>query len=82
MRIKYFAWIKNITNIESENLKDSSIIDINSLKQFLCQKYPKLDQYINKDDIIQIAVNFKYVSSNNKLSSTDEIALFPPVSGG
>ena len=82
MKIKYFAWIKNITNIESENLKDSSIIDINSLKQFLSQKYPKLDQYINKDDIIQIAVNFKYVSSNNKLSSTDEIALFPPVSGG
>jgi len=82
MKIKYFAWIKNITNIESENLKDSSIIDINSLKQFLCQKYPRLDQYINKDDIIQIAVNFKYTSSNNKLSSTDEIALFPPVSGG
>ena len=82
MKIKYFAWIKNITDIESEDLKDSAIIDIDSLKQFLCRKYPKLDQYINKEDIIQIAVNFKYISSNNKLSSKDEIALFPPVSGG
>ena len=35
-----------------------------------------------KDQIIRIAVNLEYTSENIKLSNKDEIALFPPVSGG
>ena len=82
MKIKYFAWLKNITHTDCENIIDSSITDINSLKKFLCNKYPKLNSYIIKENIIQIAVNLEYISNNCKLSSNDEIALFPPVSGG
>ena len=32
MLVKYFAWIKNITEIEEEVIEDPSIIDVNSLK--------------------------------------------------
>ena len=82
MKIKYFAWLKNITHIDCEIIRDSNVKDIDSLKTCLCNKYPKLNDYIIKEDIIRIAVNLEYVSSNCKLSSNDEIALFPPVSGG
>ena len=82
MKLKYFAWLKNITYIDSEDINDKSIIDIDSLKKFLCYKYPKLNQYLLKDNIIRIAINLEYTSTNDSISSKDEVALFPPVSGG
>ena len=82
MKIKYFAWLKNITNTDSEDINDESIIDVNSLKKVLCYKYPKFNQYLLKDNIIRIAINLEYTSTNDSISSEDEVALFPPVSGG
>ena len=82
MKLKYFAWLKNITNTESEIINDTTINDVNSLKTFLCDKYPKLTSYLLKDNVIRIAINLEYITTNDKISSTDEVALFPPVSGG
>ena len=82
MKIKYFAWLKNITNTDSEEINDKIINDVDSLKNFLCNKYPKLALYLIKDNVIRIAINLEYTTTNDKISSEDEIALFPPVSGG
>jgi len=82
MKIKYFSWLKNFTNIDYEILDNASIKDIESLKKYLCQKYPELSDYLIKDKIIRIAVNLEYTSDNILISKKDEIALFPPVSGG
>ena len=82
MLVKYFAWIKNITEIEQEIIEDSSIIDVNSLKQFLRKKYPKLNEHFDNNDLIRIAINLDYIYDNEKIKPKDEVALFPPVSGG
>tara|TARA_B110000196_G_C21091558_1_gene637807 strand:- start:1007 stop:1255 length:249 start_codon:yes stop_codon:yes gene_type:complete len=82
MKIRYFSWIKNITNIDIEEVDNKYIKDIESLKKFLTEKYPKLNEYLITNDIIQIAVNLEYTSKNISISTHDEVALFPPVSGG
>jgi len=82
MKIKYFSWLKNITNTDYEEINDKKIKDIKSLKKYLCKKYPKLKKHIIKNNIIRIAINLEYSFKNDKLNSEDEIALFPPVSGG
>ena len=82
MVIKYFAWLKNITNIEEEIIDNKTIIDVETLKKFLIKKYPKLDKFMNQDDVVRVAINLEYTISNDKINSNDEIALFPPVSGG
>ena len=82
MKIKYFAWLKDITKIDMEDINNSEIIDIKSLKKYLSKQYPKLKNYLIKDDIIRFAINLEYTSKNHKITSNDEIALFPPVSGG
>ena len=82
MIIKYFAWLKNITNTEEEEIKNENIKDIKTLKKFLLKKYPKLNQYMKEDDFIRVAINLEYITTNKPIDSKDEIALFPPVSGG
>ena len=82
MKIKYFSWLKKITKIDEENISDINIKDIENLKNYLCKKYPELKKYIKQKDLIRIAVNLKYIKSNKKLKEIDEIAFFPPVSGG
>ena len=83
MIIKYFAWLKNITNTGEERIEDKNITDVKTLKEFLLKKYPQLDQYMKKeDDFIRVAINLEYITTNELINSKDEIALFPPVSGG
>ena len=82
MIIKYFAWLKNITNTEEEEVNNKNITDVKTLKEFLLKKYPKLNQYMKEDDFIRVAINLEYVTTNELINSEDEIALFPPVSGG
>ena len=82
MLVKYFAWLKNITKIEEEVIIDPSVVDVNSLKKFLKKKYPKLNEHFKNNDVIRIAINLNYTYENDRLTPDDEIALFPPVSGG
>ena len=82
MIVKYFAWLKTITKTEEEIINDSSIKDINSLKIYLLTKYPKMKQYLENKNIIRIAINLSYTFENDTIKNDDEIALFPPVSGG
>jgi len=82
MIIKYFAWLKNITNVEEEVINNNNIVDVETLKKFLLNKYPKLDKFMNQDNVVRVAINLEYTSSNDKIHPNDEIALFPPVSGG
>ena len=81
MKIKYFAWIKDITNKDHEEINKNYPKNIEDLKKILSSQYPALEKHINKN-ILRFAVNMEYVSTNKNLNSSDEIAIFPPVSGG
>ena len=82
MVIKYFSWLKNITEKEKEIINSKKIKDINDLKKYLIIKYPKMKKHLKNKSIVRVAINYEYILSNKKINPTDEIALFPPVSGG
>lgn len=50
----------------------------NDLKFFLENKYPRLKQLSS----YMIAINNEYSADNQQITSKDEIAIIPPVSGG
>ena len=81
MKIKYFAWIKDITKKDFETIDKKYPTNINELKKLLIILYPELEKHI-KNDILRYAVNQEYVPDSSNLNKDDEIAVFPPVSGG
>ena len=81
MKIKYFAWIRELTKNNEEYLDSNEIQNLKELKKFLSFKYPTLQKHFDQE-ILRFAVNQEYVADNVVINEDDEIALFPPVSGG
>ena len=81
MKIIYFAWIKDITNLPEELLDSNEIKNLDSLKKYIISNYPDLKKHLDQE-ILRFAVNHEYIVENINLKKNDEIAVFPPVSGG
>ena len=83
MVIKYFSWIKEHIG-KSEELIDlpNNVKNINELIDYLNNLNDDYKKVFVKKDLIKIAVNRTYCSVETKISNNDEIAFFPPVTGG
>ena len=81
MKIKYFAWIKDITNLEEEEINLNQAKNLDELKTYIIEKYPDLKKHMIKE-VLRFAINQEYAVDNTNLNNEDEIAIFPPVSGG
>lgn len=75
MKILYFASLKEKIGKSSEELFDFNTTD--ELTHHLMQTYPNCF-----DANIITAVNMEVVNENTTISNTDEIAFYPPVTGG
>ena len=83
MIIKYFSWIKeHIGTSEEQIVLPSHITNINQLINHLNGIDEKYNLIFEKKELIKIAVNKTYSSFDTNISNNDEIAFFPPVTGG
>ena len=83
MVIKYFSWIKeHMGKSEEQIVLPNHITNINELIKFLVEIDEKYNLIYEKKEIIKIAVNKTYSSFDTNISNSDEIAFFPPVTGG
>ena len=83
MVIKYFSWIKEHIGKSEEQINiPSDITNVDQLINYLNKKDTKYNLLFEKKELIKIAVNKTYSSFDTKVSNIDEIAFFPPVTGG
>ncbi|MBL6850556.1 MAG: molybdopterin converting factor subunit 1 [Candidatus Puniceispirillales bacterium] len=83
MQIKYFSWIKeHIGKSEEEINLPHNVSTIEELMFYLENLNDKYKRAFEKKDLIKIAINKSYSSIDDKINNTDEIAFFPPVTGG
>jgi molybdopterin synthase sulfur carrier subunit len=83
MVIKYFSWIKEHIGKSEERIElPVNVSTIEELMLYLENLNDKYKLAFKKKDLIKIAINKSYSSIDDKISNNDEIAFFPPVTGG
>ena len=83
MVVKYFSWIKEHIG-KAEDVIDLPT-DITTIKELITYLENLNDDYklaFEKKNLIKIAINKSYSSLDDKIDNNDEIAFFPPVTGG
>ena len=83
MKIVYFAWIRTNLGV-SEELLDvpSEIKDVEGLLDWLVNRGESYKTAFSDLSRIRVAVNQEYVELDHAITACDEIAFFPPVTGG
>ena len=83
MIIKYFSWVRDIVGKSEETISISPDIDTpEKLIDFLITKDEQYKKAFSKRKTIKVAQNKIYISKSTKIKNDDEIAFFPPVTGG
>jgi molybdopterin synthase sulfur carrier subunit len=83
MRIKYFSWVKDQIGIESENITiNEKINSVNDLINHLKNKNEKYSNTFQDISVIRCAVNMEVSDLDQRICDNDEIAFFPPMTGG
>ena len=78
MKILYFASLKESLKIAYENIPASTNMTVNALRLLLIDKYG--EQHFPNN--ILCAVNHEIANDSTQLSDNDEVAFYPPVTGG
>ena len=83
MIIKYFSWIREHVGKSEEEIElPHNIKTIDDLIKYLASFNDNYKSAFANKEIIKIAVNKSYSDITTQIFNEDEIAFFPPVTGG
>jgi len=83
MRILYFSWLKEKIGLNSQEIiKPENVETVGDLITFLKEKSENHKNAFSDLNSIKVAVNQEFADLEKKIKEKDEIAFFPPVTGG
>ena len=83
MRILYFAWLRQKTGIDSEEVEiPTHITDVAGLIEWLKERNENFAEALSDIESIRVAVNQEFAEPDAPVAQEDEVAIFPPMTGG
>jgi sulfur-carrier protein len=83
VKILYFAWLRARIGIAEEQLPlPAGVRDVAGLLAWLQARGPGYAAALRDPSVVRVAVNQDYVGNEHPLADRDEVAIFPPVTGG
>ena len=83
MKLLYFAWLRaRIGCAEEEIDLPSAVKDVAGLLDWLRARGGGYAEALRDLSVVRVAVNQNYVGLEHPVREGDEIAVFPPVTGG
>jgi sulfur-carrier protein len=83
VKLLYFAWVRQKIGLSEEDLTlPSSVTTVRTLVEFLQRKGPGYEAAFRDLKLLRCAVNQEHTGFDTTLKPDDEVAFFPPVTGG
>ena len=83
MKILYFAWVRQKLGRSEEDLSlPSNVSTVEQLAALLCDRDDLHAAVFSDPQRLRAAVNQEHVKWNAPVRDDDEVAFFPPVTGG
>ena len=83
MKVLYFAWLKAKTGVsEQEVSPPAEVTTVAALLDWLKDQGPGHAEALADLSVVKVAVNQEYARPGDPVRPGDEVALFPPVTGG
>lgn len=83
MQLVYFASVREQIGVPEETFKKpDTVTTVEELIHHLQSLGNGYAEALAKPDFIRVAVNQTHVQHQHPITDTDEVALFPPVTGG
>jgi len=83
MKVLYFAWLRAKVGFGEETVEPPAGIDtVARLVDWLADRSPQHAAALANRTVVRVAVNQDYVGPDHPVRAGDEVALFPPVTGG
>ncbi|WP_449265825.1 molybdopterin converting factor subunit 1 [Ferrovibrio xuzhouensis] len=83
MRVLYFAWLRERVGIPEETVTPpAEVRNVGELVAWLRGRSPQHSAALADPAIVRVAVNQDYARPDHAVGPDDEIAIFPPVTGG
>ena len=83
MKLLYFAWLRSKIGIAEETVAPpATVATVGQLLDWLETRGPNYATALTERKVVKVAVNQDYVGPNHPVCAGDEVALFPPVTGG
>ncbi len=83
VRILYFAWLRHRVGKAGEELPlPEGVHTARELGAWLAERSPGFNEAWQAPGVVRIAVNHEHVDEDVTLGPDDEVAFFPPVTGG
>ena len=83
MKLLYFAWVRSKIGIAQEEIMlPETITTVVELIDWLRDRGHGYADAFTHPEMIRVAINQDFASLTDPITPNDEIALFPPVTGG
>jgi molybdopterin synthase sulfur carrier subunit len=83
VKLLYFAWLRQKIGISEEELRvPASVADVSALIDFLKARGAGYEAAFRDLKVLRVAVNQQHSRFDASIGPEDEIAFFPPVTGG
>ncbi|MBC8211130.1 MAG: molybdopterin converting factor subunit 1 [Gammaproteobacteria bacterium] len=82
-RLLYFASLREQINTDQEQLElPQDVTSVHLLKGLLAQRGGRWNEAFSASTALLVSVNQQMANEQSKIQNADEIAFFPPVTGG